>query len=251
MQLPRGTFHSIKKGMTIALVIHSLKEEGFTGSCSIACGDHAIDLVVKEGTILLASCNATCGNAAMDVIGSLYEQAADASLADLTQAQMKLTLEFNEQCRVSQRREPSPKAKSPAREERKSAQSDNSQGITIESRERGQEKITRPAPRFPEQNPQTQKTTPVPPQHAPPQHASPQPEPALQTQSTSSASPVTAKSTQVDIFSREGEEGALVDRDLNALDSMDLDTMSNKIRENCRIMVEKLNLEHLMEHQKD
>jgi hypothetical protein len=42
-----------------------------------------------------------------------------------------------------------------------------------------------------------------------------------------------------------------MDRDLNALDSMDLNTMSNKIRENCKIMVEKLHLEHLIEQKND
>ncbi len=246
MQLPRGTFHSMKKGMKIALIVNSLKEEGFTGSCSIACGDHAIDLVVKEGNILLASCDASCGNNAMEIIGTLYEQAADASLADLTQAQMKLTLEFNEQCRVSQRRETPPKAKIPSGEEMKSVLIDNSQNATPANREREREKIIKPVSRPIEQRPLIQKIPPAPLQHTPPQ-----PEPSRQSLTTPSPTPFTTKNSPVDIFAREGEDVTMVDRDLNALDSMDLNTMSNKIRENCKIMVEKLHLEHLMEQQKD
>lgn len=246
MQLPRGTFHSIKKGMKIALILNSLKEEGFTGSCSIACGDHAIDLVVKEGNILLASCDSSCGNNAMEIIGGLQEQAADASLADLTPAQMKLTLEFNEPCRVSQRRESPPKAEIPIREEKKSTTSDNFQSATIATRERERTGSIRTVSRPPDQKPQTQITPPVPPQGAPPQ-----PGPAPHQQNLASPTPPTAKKSPVDIFAREGEEVTIMDRDLNALDSMDINTMSNKIRENCKIMVEKLHLEHLIEQQKD
>jgi len=246
MQLPRGTFHSIKKGMKIALILNSLKEDGFTGSCSIACGDRGIDLVVKEGNVLLASCDSSCGNTAMELIRALHEQAADASLADLTPAQMKLTLEFNDQCRVSQRRESPPKAEIPTREEKKSIESANSQNAATATREREREVITRPVSRTPDQRPQTQKTPP-----APPQQAHLQPEPASHQQNTASPTPSTAKNSPVDIFAREGEEVTLMDRDLNALDSMDLNTMSNKIRENCKIMVEKLHLEHLIEQKND
>ncbi len=41
----------------------------------------------------------------------------------------------------------------------------------------------------------------------------------------------------------------MVDRDLQALDAMDLDTMSQKIRMNCKQMIEKLHLEHLIDDQ--
>ena len=36
-------------------------------------------------------------------------------------------------------------------------------------------------------------------------------------------------------------------RDLDALDALDIQTMTEKFRANCRQMIEKLELEHLLE----
>jgi hypothetical protein len=40
----------------------------------------------------------------------------------------------------------------------------------------------------------------------------------------------------------------LVDRDLDALDAMDIETITQKIRSSARMTVERLNLEHLMDN---
>lgn len=247
MQLPRGTFHSMKKGMKVGFILNNLKEEGFSGSCSLASGVHVIDLVVRDGNILLASCDSACGNPAMVMIQSMVEEIADAALSDLTPAQMKLTLEFNEQCRISVKRESPQKSPVTAREENKDVQSvksvqrENIREVPPVHRIPEKEKIVQPvSPPF-ELDSQTEKTPPAP---SSPQTA-PQPEKIL------SSPPESGKSKQADIFARDGDELTLVDRDLNALDSMDLATMSTKIRENCKSMIEKLHLEHLMEHQRD
>ena len=247
MQLPRGTFHSMKKGMKVGLIVNSLKEDGFSGSCSLASGAHVIDLVVRDGNILLASCDSACGNPAMDMIQSMYDDSADAALADLTPAQMKLTLEFNDQCRVSVKRETPQKSPLPAREEKKDVQSvksvqrENTEFVPPVQRIPERERTIQPVSRPPEPIVQPKKTTPTP----------SSPETAPQPEKIPSSPPVSGKSKQADIFARDGDELTLVDRDLNALDSMDLATMSTKIRENCKSMIEKLHLEHLMEHQRD
>lgn len=225
MQLPRGTFHSMKKGMKIAAILKSLKEEAFSGSCSIACEGCLIDLVLQDGGIVLASCNADCGKDAMDRLTALHEEVADASLSDLTLAQMKLTLEFNAQCRVTEKREINRKVTSPPREE-------------------GQGKVHRNFPEIVPEKPVIEdmqverKTSPA---HA---HRTPA--------GITTPSPVAPGGKKyADPLAREGDELTMVDRDLKALDSMDLDTMSEKIRENCKLMIEKLHLEHLMEKQGD
>lgn len=247
MQLPRGSFHSMKKGMKVSLIVNSLKEEGFSGSCSLASGTHVIDLVVRDGNIVLASCDSACGNPAMDMIQSMYDDIADAALSDLTPAQMKLTLEFNDQCRVSGKREAPSKSAVTTREEKKdvkSVKSDQkedtlkvSQIKSIPDRERTIQPVSRP----PEPIVQPKKTP----------YAPSSSETAPQPDKIPTSPPVSGKSKQADIFARDGDELTMVDRDLNALDSMDLTTMSTKIRENCKSMIEKLHLEHLMEHPRD
>lgn len=43
-------------------------------------------------------------------------------------------------------------------------------------------------------------------------------------------------------------DGSLLSRELDALDSMDIEGMAAKFRTNCRIMMERLGLEHLVDH---
>ena len=49
----------------------------------------------------------------------------------------------------------------------------------------------------------------------------------------------------------EREATETFNRDFNALEDMDLDEMTKKIRESCKITVEKLNLEHLIQKMSD
>ena len=44
------------------------------------------------------------------------------------------------------------------------------------------------------------------------------------------------------------ENGSNIDRDLEALDKMDINEMSKKIRENLKVTIEHLDLDHLIEN---
>jgi len=230
----------MKKGMKIGIILKNLKDEVFSGSCSLACEDHIIDLVLQDGNIMLASCDSSCGNPAMDMIAKLNDHAADASLSDLTPAQMKLTLEFNTQCRVRQRR---------AAVEKVAVDKDTTEKAAIEkppviqkdesksARKMDIPKIVAAGPVIEEM--QISPTTPL------------APEPRSPQKRTTPSPPALHKGKMETPSAHGGEEYTMVDRDLKALDSMDLDTMSHKIRANCKLMIEKLHLEHLIENQED
>lgn len=219
MQLPRGTFHSIKKGLELETILRDLKEERFSGSCSLACGSHAGNLVFQDGQIMLASFDSSCGDAAMEIIFRQMDSIADASMSDLTAAQLKLTLEFNEKCRVSRERSDAKKIPATPQKDRVYSREKDKAPITPERlKTEGSWKIS--------ESPVQEK----------PIHTVPPSEPAGERGAKSG-----------DLFASDGEESTMVDRDLQALDAMDLDTMRNKIRMNCKLMIEKLHLEHLID----
>ena len=47
------------------------------------------------------------------------------------------------------------------------------------------------------------------------------------------------------------EDGTSIGRDLEALDNMDIDEMTKKIRESCKVTIEHLDLDHLMDKRED
>lgn len=255
MQLPRGTFHSMKKGMKLDIILNSLKEEVFSGSCSLICENHTIDLVLQDGNIVLASYDSSCGNAAMDIMAELHDHVADASLSDLTPAQMKLTLEFNTECRVRQRRTSTQKPAVGMSDVKKSARSGDIPAIVQEGHvSEDMHHATSPSlasgPRSPLRKvPQTSPAAEKPQTaHTVPMNQKP---PIPQSSPIAQKPPLTQKAKIEEPPAHEGEEYTVMSRELDALDSMDLDTMSDKIRANCKSMIEKLHLEHLMEHQGD
>ncbi|HOT03325.1 MAG TPA: hypothetical protein PK069_04015 [Methanolinea sp.] len=224
MQLPRGTFHSMKKGVELGSILEDLKKEHFSGTCSLVCGNQSFDLVYQEGLIMLASGEATCGDAAMGVIEKQRNVIADALLSALTPAQMKLTLEFNAGCRVQRRSQAAqitPPAPSPGGQMSPGA---------------GETPHTIIKPEIIQENVKKTPEIRVPVQESP-------------AATTPSAPARKNDAKSVDIFAPDGDEYTMVDRDLQALDAMDLDTMSQKIRINCKQMIEKLHLEYLIDDQ--
>ncbi|HNQ29750.1 MAG TPA: hypothetical protein PKM87_06480 [Methanolinea sp.] len=218
MQLPRGTFHSMKKGLELGTILLKLKDENFSGSCSLVCESQAIDMVFQDGRVMLASCDTSCGDAAMDIISQKQDCIVDASLSDLTPAQLRLTLEFNNGCRVRRQRPSAGKTPAPAPDGWTPVPNQETQKVTSQS---PPVKNTGKMPAI--------SSSPVPapvviPRHQGERERGPAGSPAL-----------------------DGDEYTIVDRDLDALDAMDLDTMSEKIRMNCKTMIEKLHLEHLID----
>jgi len=171
----------------------------------------------------------------MQVITGLWDQPVDAAISDLTPAQLQLSREFNEGCivhhpsilgkgippRPQERRRTGPEVESPPK-------------IPLEPSVRAAFHSSSP------EDPLAREGGPVLPG-----------EPRM--------GPVLSKGTETLVTNPEDMEShddqdltslgggySLMDKDLAALDSMDLDTMTRKIRENCKSMVERLQLGYLV-----
>ena len=240
MQLPRGTFQGIKKDIGWTDLLEELQGMRFTGSVNIEVDRKVLNLVFRKGKMILSEFGSDRGDAALEGMRSLGNRNVDASLSEMTDPQLSLALEFNPESKIqnssrSPRAAPEEKAINiqPARPE--------------EPRETQQELIAR----------ETEK--PVPPVSSTgpsevislveaierghmgdkPEKPGPIPLPGPPDERYSHQKKV------ADL--EESEDNESMARDLRALDAMDLDGMSDKIRTNCRFIVEKLNLGHLIE----
>jgi hypothetical protein len=192
MQLPRGAFRDIKKGIGLESLLAELNEGSFSGYCKIATDKAAATLVLKEGVIILARSGDHRGDAALAAIGKWKEGEVDAVLHDLSEAQLDLTLEFNPADRV--------------REINK-----------IQSPRRSVKEI---------------------PKILPPVRAA------------DMAPPVPLRSRHQDPDLKAHQTLSPVLQEFNTLDGMDIENMSRTFRENCRQIIEKLDLGFLLESEK-
>jgi hypothetical protein len=240
MQLPRGTFQGIKKDIGWADLLEELQGMRFTGSVNFEVDRTAVNLVFRKGKMILSEFGSDKGDAALECMTGLGDRNVDASLSEMTDPQLSLALEFNPESRIqnssrSPRAAPEEKAINiqPARpqepreipqesitgETKLTASPGSSTGPSevislVEAIERGQggEESDKPA------------SIPV------------------------AGPPGEIYSHQKKVANlEETEDNESMERDLRALDEMDLDGMSDKIRTNCRFIVEKLNLGHLIE----
>ncbi len=225
MQLPRGTFRALKKGVTIPQLLNEMKASEFTGFCNISGMSVPVTLVLKNGRVLLATYNDLAGENASNAILSILSEEGEAELSDLTDAQIQLSLEFNPRAvvRAGDIQLPQESGKAP-----KKVKSTPDKKVILPEPQK-------PAPALkPEANIPEGKTGDIPAGGAS----------ALKKPDYKPSSPV---ATPDHIDEGMNEEEQLVYQDLKVLDEMDLDSMSEKIRANCKIMVKKLNLEHLLE----
>jgi hypothetical protein len=95
MQLPRGSFYRIFKGITQSSLYQEMQQSGFTGTCTIATAAERGVLVVEGGQIVLAEFRSSIGQAALDEMRKFGEVEVSAELNAFTAAQMKLAREFN------------------------------------------------------------------------------------------------------------------------------------------------------------
>ncbi len=235
MQLPRGTFRSMEKGERLGGLLKKLGSDQFSGVCSIVCEGHTIEIVLEKGRVSLASCDDLSGDDAMRVIDGLMERPFDASISELTPTQLKLSREFNEAFIV-----------------RNSLTAEKS----ILPPQPNKDEIIPAAGKTPLQKPEYESQTVIPARH----QRKPQDQDASKVQAAKSEKDsfpkgsVTSTATFNEALFETGEENinspergyTLDDLDLKALDSMDLDVMSRKIRDNCKLMVERLHLGYLV-----
>jgi hypothetical protein len=211
MQLPRGIFRDIKRESGLHSLISHLAEVSLSGYCKIISAEIPILMVFRNGTIILAECGELKGPAALEQISRMGDIPVDVILHDLNETQLELALEFNPSCVL-----PSgvPIMK----------RADNAPLILIEginppqSREQGKGSMI-PA----EEN--------------------------ARSQSPLSARPVPVRPKNPRQGSQSGtdDEGSILMRELEALDRLEIESMTEKFRANCRLMIEKLDLEHLLE----
>ncbi len=214
MQLPRGTFHSIKKGILFRLLLDEMEKTRFTGYCTISCGTETCTLVLNTGIFILADYAKSEGDAAWLKMQKMSDLKVDAGLTTLNAAQLQLTREFNPHATLQ-----SFVRKSPTRQVRTGMSSsdtrrrEDTRGYGIGESRLEHRKIYGP-------------------------HSGPEIKDETSAEEQSSVKGPEENSTNID-------------RDLEALDKMDINEMSKKIRENFKVTIEHLDLDHLIENGDD
>jgi hypothetical protein len=250
MQLPRGTFREIRKGVAIESLLHALDGEKFSGVASISSQSLTGTLAFKTGKCILVKFGNSRGDTGLDEILKAGSEEVDAVLSVLGDAQIELALEFNKTCRIlkSGKRMPAQAPHRPAqpasREPPRAAQAQ------------------KPAP------PVAPLKPPVKPAHVPhhvpappaaPKAPAPIPPQHLPLVSKAAAAPVSPltpmpapphedrKKDEEEEQSEKDRDTSSFEKDLDTFDSMDIDNVTDKIRTDCKTMIKQLHLDHLME----
>ncbi|KQC07342.1 MAG: hypothetical protein APR55_04080 [Methanolinea sp. SDB] len=236
MQLPRGTFRTLKRGISLDELAYELKNERFSGSCTITRDKSEIVMVFRNGSLILARYDDMEGNAAWERIKGIGTDMVDAALSSLSEAQLGLALEFNSNARI----------------QRATLQERRASVIPLKSVETKKPDITTDKG-IPTSN--TQKSR----QEKPPsltyekeviRKNIPPKSDTIPHQKEIVITEKIPEETDASIPNSPGEEQSSSCQGLDALDSMDIETMTQKIRNNCIVMIEKLHLEHLIETKK-
>ncbi len=244
MQLPRGTFREIKKGETIENLLAELELSRFSGVGSISANAGTGTLVYKNGKCILVKYLGKSGDAGCIELQKNRTAEVDAALSSLDDAQIQLSLEFNKSSRLV-------KMVKPLDEPRKSAQ-------------RSPEPVKKPAPpahtaapapavkRPPTKPPASSLFHRPAPPAQPPSAPEPKPQqPAMPAPPAAQRPPVpkveaTDQALDVNKMVMPSQESSF-ETDIDTFDTMDLDNVTDKIRNDCKTMIKQLHLEHLME----
>jgi hypothetical protein len=100
MQLPRGTFHSIKKHVTFRSLLDEASAMQYTGSILVSFREGVAFLVLETGRTVLAAYQGMCGKEAFLRMEQMGESRVDAELTLLNESQLALAKEFNKSCRT-------------------------------------------------------------------------------------------------------------------------------------------------------
>jgi len=236
MQLPRGKFRSVIKGVALNSLIQELAEVRYTGDITISWRQEVISLVIQKGRYILAEYGSLKGDSAWEGMIALGETTIDAILSDFSDQELKLAIEFNESCLLSAQ-------------------------VVSRALKVTREKPKEPAPveRPPGRPPDLPAVSPPPLPPGPP----PVTEEAPAIKTAAEEEPGTPKVwTKVDmaqaiaVAQDQGgteipppggyDELALLHMEMSALDDVDVEHIATKIRKNARGIVKKLHLGHLM-----
>jgi len=230
MQLPRGTFRGLKKGMTLSQLLHEMKSGEFSGFCNISGMSVPVTLVLKNGRVLLATYNDLAGEDAWNAVLSIVSEKGETELSDLTDAQIQLSIEFNPRAIVREGDIQLPQESGTIPKRGKTVPEKK---VKIPVQQKSPPRVERDIS-IPERKPED-----LIPAAGVPALTEPEHKPLHRTKAPGHADEGT------------DEDEQLVYEDLKVLDEMDLDSMSEKIRANCQVMVKKLNLEHLLERKNE
>jgi hypothetical protein len=211
MQLPRGTFRDIQKESGLHSLISHMGEVSLSGYCKIISDETPILLVFRNGTIILAEFGELKGAAALDQISRIGDKTVDVVLHDLNEPQLELALEFNPSCAL-------PGGVPIMRRADLTPSVPIDDIIRLHSRDPGKDSVIPVEGKGWSQQGIT--VAPVPARPKLPRQVS---------------QPVT------------DDEVSLLIRELDALDGLEIESMAEKFRANCRLMIEKLDLEYLLE----
>ena len=254
MQLPRGTFLNIKRSTKVGDLLAELQDMKFTGVCSISFG-HAIGTIVfKSGKRILAQYKDIIGDAASEELQKIIGEKVDASLSTLNEAQIQLSLEFNKTCLIVKggKAENIPPHEIPVPNQ-----------YTIKKSLLNTPKQAQISPsKTPEKPGIQQATTPNRPVTIEPVRASELPKIISDAHLKKAAhKPLAAVQQKSQVYPQVSEEKKPEDmallaadtdfssfeKDIETFETMDVDTITNKIRGECKNLIKQLHLEHLTE----
>jgi hypothetical protein len=255
MQLPRGTFREIKKGELISSILDELKRNNFSGICSISSTPVSGTLVFKSGQCILAKIHHKSGDGALEDLLKMSDQAVDAALSSLDEPQVQLALEFNKACRIIKGGKTPSGAAHPSQKPAPAVHNEPaSKPHTPTATVRPNPFSHKPAPvTSPALRPSSSFATPQEPAKKiipPPQaRALGTPPPSAPEQPSLAKSPLlphTEPKTPAET-EEAAQTSSSFEKDIETFDSLDLDNVTDKIRNDCKTMIKQLQLEHLME----
>lgn len=224
MQLPRGKYRSIKKGVPLGEILDELIKSRFSGICLFSSDAMNGTVVFRNGVVILAKVKNHYGDPAWHEAALLWDFICDAILSDLDNAQIQLALEFNEKAYV---------------QDGTSHHAASRQKAASDSLMQQPTKIP-PDPQHTQKEREFVKILPVPPV-APASPADVKKKPAAEALFSA------REPARQDVKAPQEPERSIAEKEMDNLDAMDLDDVTQKIRKDCKIILKQLQLDHLEE----
>jgi hypothetical protein len=224
MQLPRGKYRAIKKGVQLGEILEEMIKTRFSGICLFSSDTTNGTVVFRNGIVLLAKVQNQYGDTAWDEAGMLWDHVIDAVVSDLDKAQMQLALEFNNKALVHDGTRhhtvPPPKAGSAVPQQEPIKHASDHQYKPKEKDFIKIMPVSPPAPILPADGGKKSAAEPL---------------------------SETGKPPQQDLKDLPEPDRSIAEKELDNFDSMDLDDVTQKIRKDCKIILKQLQLDHLTE----
>lgn len=226
MQLPRGTFREIRKKIVLQDLLFELERTRFSGTCGIVAGPATGSFVFQNGACILARFHGHAGDEGMGELQQSAREAVDVIISTLDETQIKLAIEFNPGCRVLTSPPYAPRdSPVPGPEPVRNIPATRPASPPLRPAGRpGRRVLIRTDIPVPEKPAGPELTVPCLPSHLPEEKPSPE-----------------------KTMAPADNEAEDFENDIDALDSMDLDRVTSRIRSDCKNLVRHLELDHLIE----